>query len=379
MATGKISLIKQKKWRAIIGIVVFLILLRIALPYIVLYFANNRLSKMDGYYGHIKDIDISLLQGQYTIDSIYINKVDSITTKQYPFFSARAIDLSIQWSALFDGAIVGEIEAFSPSIRFTKDKVDPNVVKEDNKEFRDLIDDFMPLKVNRFEITDGTVRYVDEATKPAVDIKMLDTYILATNLSNVEDSTNLLPSTVIAHSTMYGGKSNFNMKINMLKDNPTFDLNFELKGVQLTQMNTFMQAYANVDVNKGTFNFFTEIAAKDGKFAGYVKPLIKDLDVLGHDDKKDSFLHKMYEGIVGTVTDIFTNQPKEQFATKVPIRGNFEKTDVDIWFAIGEILRNAFLSALMPSIDREVSIETVDKQKGEKGFFEGIFGGGDDK
>jgi hypothetical protein len=379
MATRKISFLKQKKWRVIFGTIVFLILLRIALPYIVLYFANDRLSKMDGYYGHIEDIDISLLQGQYTIDSIYINKVDSITTKQYPFFSSHTIDLSVQWSALFDGSIVGEIEAFSPSIRFTKDKVDPNVVKEDDKEFSDLIDDFMPLRVNRFEITDGTIQYVDEATKPIVNIKMLNTYILATNLTNVEDSANLLPSTVIAHSTMYGGKSNFNMKINMLKEHPTFDLNFELKGVQLVQMNNFMQAYANVDVNRGAFSFFTEIAAKDGKFAGYVKPLIKDLDVLGREDKKDSFLHKIYEGIVGTVADIFTNQPKEQFATKVPIRGNFEKTDVDIWFAIGEILRNAFLSALMPAIDREVSIKTVDKPKEEAGFFEGIFGGGDDK
>ncbi|HEY6172076.1 MAG TPA: hypothetical protein VIX80_07455, partial [Candidatus Kapabacteria bacterium] len=120
------------------------------------------------------------------------------------------------------------------------------------------------------------------------------------------------------------------------------------------------------------------IAAKNGKFAGYVKPLIKDLDVLGREDKNNSFFHKIYEGIVGTVTDIFTNQPKEQFATKVPIRGNFEKTDVDIWFAIGEILRNAFLSALMPAIDKDVSIKTVDKPKEEKGFFEGIFGGGDD-
>lgn len=379
MVTAKASFLKKTKWRVILGILVFLILLRIALPYIVLYFANDRLSKMDGYYGHIVDIDISLLQGQYSIDSIYINKVDSITTKQYPFFSAHTIDLSVQWSAIFDGAIVGEIEAFSPSIRFTKDKVDPNVVKEDDKEFSDLIDDFMPLRVNRFEITDGTIQYVDQATKPVVDIKMLNTYILATNLSNVEDSTNLLPSTIIAHSTMYEGRSNFNMKINMLKEKPTFDLNFELKGVQLKQMNKFLQAYANVDVNRGTFSFFTEIAAKDGKFAGYVKPLIKDLDVVGREDKDDSFLHKIYEGIVGTVADIFTNQPKEQFATKVPIRGNFDKTDVDLWFAIGEILRNAFLSALMPAIDKEVSIKTVDKPKEEKGFFEGIFGGGDDK
>lgn len=52
------------------------------------------------------------------------------------------------------------------------------------------------------------------------------------------------------------------------------------------------------------------MAAKDGKFVGYVKPLIKDLDVLGPDDKNDNFFHKAWEGIVGTTGFIFQNQKK---------------------------------------------------------------------
>ena len=31
-----------------------------------------------------------------------------------PFFSAREIDLSIEWGALLDGAIVSEIDVYAP-------------------------------------------------------------------------------------------------------------------------------------------------------------------------------------------------------------------------------------------------------------------------
>ena len=38
----------SKKWKVIIGIVAFLIAVRIALPYIVLHYANKRLAEMPG-------------------------------------------------------------------------------------------------------------------------------------------------------------------------------------------------------------------------------------------------------------------------------------------------------------------------------------------
>ena len=52
-------------------------------------------------------------------------------------------------------------------------------------------------------------------------------------------------------------------------------------------------------MNKGTLGLYTEFAAKDGKYKGYVKPIIKDLDVVGPEDKKDNFLQKTWETIIG--------------------------------------------------------------------------------
>jgi hypothetical protein len=283
----------------------------------------------------------------------------------------------VEWSALFKGRLVGELIFERPSLIFTKDKTEPEDIQKDSSDLKTVLDGFMPLKINRFEIKEGSIKYVDQTSKPVVDIQMDNTYVLAQNLSSVVDSA-LLPSTIRASSNVYGGMLQFNMKLNALKDKPTFDLNAELENLQLPELNEFFQAYANVDVNKGTLGLYTEIAAKDGNFIGYVKPIIKDLDVVGIEDRKDSFWQKIWENIVGAAGVILKNSEKEQVATKLPMSGTFDNTNSDTWHAIIVLLRNAFIQALQPSIDAEINIETVDKEimkEEKKGFLKKVFGG----
>ena len=100
--------------------------------------------------------------------------------------------------------------------------------------------------------------------------------MLALNLRNSYDSVSLLPASLNATADVYEGLLSLNVKLNPLADNPTFDMNAEIKNTNLVKLNEFFQAYAKIDVNKGKFGLFTEVAAKDGKFKGYVKPLIQD-------------------------------------------------------------------------------------------------------
>jgi hypothetical protein len=217
----------------------------------------------------------------------------------------------------------------------------------------------MPLKVNRFEVINGDLHYTDNTSKPKVDVALKQTHILALNLSNVTDDQIELPSTVTASASVYEGTLSFNMKLNALNKNPTFDLNAELKNTNLVLLNDFLKAYGNFDVNKGTFGLYTEMAAKDGKFKGYVKPIIKNLDVVGPQDKRDNFFNKVYEQIVGAAGVILRNQKKDQVATKVSLEGDFKNPKANIIDAIWEVLRNAFIQALLPSVDNMISLKSV--------------------
>jgi hypothetical protein len=162
------------------------------------------------------------------------------------------------------------------------------------------------------------------------------------------------------------------MKLDPLAEEPTFDMNTELKSVNLPKLNDFFKAYAKIDVNRGIFGLFVEGAGKDGKFVGYFKPLIKDLDIVGPEDRNDNIFKKFWEATTGGVGIIFRNQRHDQVATKVPIEGTFENTKVRILPAIFEVLKNAFIEALRPSVDNEININTVDEGNESTGPLKGL-------
>jgi hypothetical protein len=171
------------------------------------------------------------------------------------------------------------------------------------------------------------------------------------------------------------------MKLNALAEKATFDMNAEVKNTNLVLLNDFLKAYADVDVNKGNFGLYTEFAALNGKYKGYVKPVIKDLDVLGPEDRRDNFFRKVWEGLVGTTGKLLENRKKDQVATRVAIEGDFGGAKTDITEMIWELLRNAFIQALMPSIDNQINLSSVTavEEKDDRGLLKRIFGGKKDK
>ena len=367
---------RRKRIRIVLIVLGSLILIRIALPYVLLHFANNRLAHMKGYNGHIADLDLALLRGAYRIDQFHLEKVDTITFEETPFIAAHIIDLSVEWGALLDGGLVGELVIEQPKLRFTKDKAEPGDIQKDTTGLGDLLKDFMPLRINRLELHDGRIEYADEGSKPPLELALTDVEALAKNLSSVADGAQLLPAKINATALLYGGATTFNMALDPLSQQSLFDMDLTVENMDLPKVNDFFQAYADFDVNKGTLSMYTEMATRDGAFKGYVKPVIKGLDVLGKEDRKDNILRKLWEGIVGTAGDILTNPKKDQVATKVTLEGRLDGPEVRTWPAVIQLLRNAFIRALEPAIDREISIGSTlqEAKKKDGGFLKNIFG-----
>jgi hypothetical protein len=376
---------KRRTVKILIGILIALVVIRLILPYVVLHFANRSLADMNGYYGHIKDIDLAIIRGAYKLDSIYINKTDrraenSVTSKQTPFFASGEVDLSVEWKALLKGSIVGKMVFQRPYLVFTKDKVEPKEIVKDSADFRKILDKFMPLNINRCELLGGTIQYKDFSSKPNVDIALKNLNLVAQNLRNSYDSSAVLPASLHGTADVYEGKLKFEARLNPLANAPTFDMSAELNNTNLVKLNDFFLAYAKVDVNTGRFGLYTEVAAKDEEFRGYVKPVIKDLDVLGKEDRKDNLLQKLWEAIAGGAGKLFENKNKDQLATKVPIQGRLDNPKTNVWVAIVNVLQNAFIQAIQPAIDNEISIASVKEDKKEKKtFFQKIFSKDDDK
>jgi hypothetical protein len=364
-AMAKRPMTRRRKiiWIVAGSLLLLLIMLRIALPYILLRFVNRELTKIDGYTGKVEDIDVALIRGAYTIKKIHLDKTGSKIP--VPFFSANTIDLSLQWNALFHGSIVGEIVVDHPTLNFVNGPSKQTSQTGVDKDWIDVVDDLLPLKLNRFEINNGEIHYRDYHSSPKVDIPSRDIHILAENLSNAKHQKELLPSTVNASAKIYGGTASMKMKLDALNHTPTFDVNAEVKNLELKNLNDFLRAYGNFDVSEGNMGLYTEAAAKKGVISGYTKPIIKDLKVVNWQEDKKKPLKLIWESVVQAVAWVFKNHSKDQLATKVEFEGNINNPDINVWFLLGQVLRNAFIQALYPSLENSVSIGSVSGKKEE--------------
>ena len=370
--------VKTTKTLAIVlgSILVLLLALRIALPYILLKLVNKELQHIPGYTGHVDDIDVALIRGAYKIKQIKLEKTGGRIP--VPFFSAPLIDLSIQWESLFHGRIVGEIEVDQPILNFVKGPTEATSQTKIDSSWTDVVKKLMPLKLNKFEIVEGQIHYRDFHRKLTFDLFTKEVHILAENLNNAEKNKELLPSTITASADVYGGKASASMKMDALAKTPTFDGKAKLEGLNLANLNNFIDAFAKFDIKSGEISIYTEAAAKNGKITGYTKPIIKNLKVVNWEKDKDKPLKIAYETVVGAVAWIFKNHNKEQLATRVEFEGNIKNPNIDIWELIGQVLKNAFIQALYPSLENSVNIGLVGKSDSDQALKSSIANSGGD-
>ena len=353
-------------WWTLVTITVLLVGFRLALPGLVKDYVNNKLDELPEYDGSIADVDIHLLRGAYSIDGV--NIVKTTGEVPVPFFEARKVDFSVQWKELFNGSIVSEVDVFQGKLNFVKGQEESDTQVKIDKSWIGIVDDLFPFRINRFQVSSGEAWFRDFHAEPTVDVFIKDLQVVATNLTNNRKITDRLPARIKARGvTLGGGALAIDTRLQPMAKDPTFDLNAEIRDMDMTALNDLLKAYAKVDVHRGRFEVFTEIAAADGKFKGYVKPLFEDVNLLEIKQDNENPLKLAWEAIVAGVMKVFKNQPKDRFATKVPIEGEFGKPDVDLWTTIGNVFRNAFVKAFSPAVDESIALtEPREKQDSKR-------------
>lgn len=336
-------------------VLLLLVGVRAALPIVLERFVNKQLDELKGYSGSVADIDLSLWRGAYQIEGLRIMKTGGKVP--IPFVSAREIDLSVEWKSLLDGSIVAEIELFAPKLNFVNAKQPERRQTKVDESWTETVQDLVPFDINRVRIHNGQVHYRDLDAEPKVDVFIQRLNATARNLTNSEDLSGSLYATFEADAVAMGsGKVGLKGRLNPYAKYPTFELDFKLEDLELKQTNDFLQAYANVDAEAGKLSLDAEFAASDGKFRGYAKPFIEDLQVLKWDDEKEGFFGKLWEGVAELAGELLEDQGKDRIATRIPFSGSFEEPNADIWATIGSLLQNAFLESLRRGLEGTIGI-----------------------
>lgn len=265
--------------------------------------------------------------------------------------SLQQINFNFQWKKLWQGKVVCRGSADTVQCQLLR--VRKNGLPGEHAKPR--TSKIIPIELQEFDISNSEFIYTD-ATTPDLEIELNTIRASLKGLSSIPSEND--PATVTLSANVCGGSLSANMKVNLAHKLPVFDLNAELTGMDLTQLNPLFRAHGKFDVSSGRLSLFSEVAAAEGKFKGYVKPVIKNLEVVGVEDRHEGLFQKLWEVLIQTITEALRNQHKDQLATKIPFEGRF-KPHVNTWFAIMQTLVNAFVTALQPSLDYDIDIGTV--------------------
>ncbi|CAN5215233.1 hypothetical protein BH24PSE2_BH24PSE2_02660 [soil metagenome] len=338
--------------------VVLAVVVRSLLPLAVERFANRELQDLGAYTGRIEDVDLAIWRGAYSIENIRIDKKTGGIPE--PFFSAPRVDISIDWAALFRGALVAEAHAASPRVVFVDAETKERSQKGPEPVWAEKLQSLAPFRFDRITVNDGRLEFRNFEADPEVELYVDTIRIVATNLTNIRNGGGDAFANVEARGSALGVTPvRVDGRLDPIADPPELELNAELEKLPLTEMNSFLDAYLNVDAEAGTFSLYTEIATADGRFKGYVKPLLEDANIMTLSEE-GGFFRKAWEGLVDLVAEVFENQSAGQFGTEIPLSGELDAVDIELLPAIFNVLRNAFVQALSASITGTVNLEDVD-------------------
>ena len=354
---------KTKKRYILLLIVVLLIIARILLPIFLERYVNRVLNDIPGYTGYVEDIDVALYRGAYVIEGLHLDKINADLDVPLLYFPKS--DISIEWKSLLKGKIVSEIVLHEPEINyiFQDQQKDTPEGKPEVKDWRKALIDLVPIEINRFEVQGGKINFVQFLKGADIDLMMHKIHLIATNLRNVESVKSPMPSTIEATAVSFGGGSvNLNGTIDVMKKIPDMDMEFSLKGADVTSLNATFKKFANVDFESGTFELYAEAAIADGYIKGYLKPMFINTKLHGEEDQ--GFFERLWEGFVGVFKFLFKNHGTDTLATKAPFEGDLNNVDTGVLKTVLNIFKNAWFDAFKPKVEED--IEYKDAVKGSK-------------
>jgi hypothetical protein len=332
---------------------VLLVAARVALPYVVKDFVNRGLMALESYDGHVQDVDLALWRGAYRLDGVRIVKTGS--KQPEAFFDGERIELSIEWKSLLKGRIVSECELWRPRINLVRADTEAQSQLGVGVNWADQLEKLSPFRFNTIRMHDGTAtfRAPGIATKDALTATRINGEI--TNMTNVVESGKPTFAGFQGTAVVLGtGSAAIGGSANPLAATPTFDLNLTVKGVELPKVNPWLREYIKADAESGDFELYTELAAADGKFRGYAKPIMRNVNIYSSEEP-------LWEGLVDFAAEILEDQDTEQVAARIPFSGTIKNPKAGILETIVSVMRNAFVSAFARSLEGSVSLRDVKK------------------
>lgn len=257
------------------SLIVLLVALHLALPYLVRDYLNDKLADMGDYRGQVADVDLAWWRGAYQINGLKIVKTSGKVP--VPFLDAPLIDLSVSWRSLwYDKAVVAEVTFVRPELNFVDGGSKQASQTGRGTDWRQQLEKLLPITLNEVRIDNGVLTFRNFNSKPPVDLKATQLNANIRNLTNVRDKKGRRDASFEGTALIAGdAKVESRATFDPFSDFDDFKFRLRATGIELRKLNDFASAYGKFDFNAGHGDVVIEAQAENGRLNGYIKPLLR--------------------------------------------------------------------------------------------------------
>jgi hypothetical protein len=344
---------RRSSWRrwlliSLIGLVVFVVVIRLLLDPVAAHYTRKALHEAEGIDGDFESVHVTVLPPGYTIRGLRVIESPG-GNWQRPLLDAERASVEVEWAKLLHGELSARLRVEEPKIRVIVRKKGAPSVKTSKKPLptpRDQLAQLVPGRVDRIEIRHGDFVFQDLTAPRQPEIGLHRIEVAAENLASRPGLAHGQPATVSASALLgKSGAVTAFVSADLFAKQLSAAGNAELRNWQVAELYDFEAPATKIQTPKGTLDLFAEFKIKEGAISGGVKPLLKNVEVKPADSGigpsikawlADTALHLFSDRVPG----------RDAVATVVPIQGRVDDPDVQLWPTVLSILRNAFVEGI---------------------------------
>jgi hypothetical protein len=350
--------IKKRLMIVLAGLTIAILLVYFILPRIVFKTLQRHIEQMENYSGSIQAVHIGYLPLGLTLEGLQLKHKEAT----FPIISTANILIKPHWPLFYKGALMLDAVVIKPQINLVAKKSQAIKLPGGKKTIQEQ--QRLPIMVHSITFENAKVQFYRSLKDGLNNRPIFAVWQINGSVNNLTgkpgNNSALLPSSLELSGKTYGNAPlHLHVAFNPLALQPTFDLDGELKQLNLAELNPMLRSYTGVKVRQGLLSLYIEAAAANGKITGYVKPLLQGLQVQEPAKTNINALDKFYQRVVEKVNKVLENNNTKASGTRIPIRGNINDPHADLWSVILELLRNAFIQALLPRVDQSIQINDV--------------------
>lgn len=349
-------LVKRVWFWLVLVAVALVIAVRIALNPLAAHFTQRGLDSITGYHGSFGSVAVSVVPPRYRVTDLKL--IQDGDEHQEPAVYVKTLDAGLVGRKLFKGQLVASASLQDAKfvVKVGQTKVPPEAkeaadkakreVQKDNLDLSKTLSKVVPLRADRIELRQGEVVMIDATDPKLPRLWVNDIELVLDNLATRRRLDENVPLSLTLRGVVQRtGVLKVMAAADVLADDkPAFTGQAQLSGLKLESLYEWAAAKAGVSPH-GTLDAFVNFNSAKGALSGNVKVMVREAKLEPATDKVgDELKAKIGTMALKVLSDRV--EGREAVGATLPIRGQLQSPDAQVWPTVLSVVRNAFVDAI---------------------------------